>query len=70
MRRFVDLSIFLENEVVSDLPMMRPNIDYITHDVGAEQMAAFFPASRVASFPMARDGQLNLCSFQPTTARI
>ena len=43
VRRFVDLSIYLENEVVSDPPMMKPNIDYIGHDIGAEQMAAFFP---------------------------
>ena len=34
-RRFVDLSIYLENEVVSDPPAMKPNIDYITHDIGA-----------------------------------
>ena len=43
MRRFVDLSIYLENEVVSDPPAMKPNIDYITHDLGARQMASFFP---------------------------
>ena len=42
-RRFVDLSIYLENEVVSDPPAMKPNIDYITHDIGAQQMASFFP---------------------------
>ena len=42
-RRFVDLSIFLENEVVSDPPAMKPNIDYITHDIGAQQMPSFFP---------------------------
>ena len=51
MRRFVDLSIFLENEVVSDPPLMRPNIDYITHDVGAGQMAAFFPGLKSGELP-------------------
>ena len=51
MRRFVDLSIFLENDVVNDPPMMRPNIDYITHDVGAEQMAAFFPGLESGELP-------------------
>ena len=51
MRRFVDLSIFLENEVVSDPPMMRPNIDYVTHDVGAQQMAAFFPGLESGDLP-------------------
>ena len=42
MRRFVDLTIFLENDVISDPPPMRPKIDYIRHDTGAEQMADFF----------------------------
>ncbi|MEE3096040.1 MAG: cyclase family protein, partial [Pseudomonadota bacterium] len=42
MRRLVDLSIFLENDVISDPPPMRPKIDYIRHDTGAEQMADFF----------------------------
>jgi len=42
VRRFVDLSIFLENEVVSDPPAMQPHIDYIKHDTGAQQMATFF----------------------------
>ena len=39
MRQFIDLSIYLENDVLSDPPAMKPNIDYIRHDVGAEQMA-------------------------------
>ena len=42
MPQFIDLSIYLENDVVSDPPVMRPNIDYIRHDAGAEQMAGFF----------------------------
>lgn len=42
MPQFIDLSIYLENDVVSDPPVMRPNIDYIHHDMGAEQMAGFF----------------------------
>jgi len=42
MPQFIDLSIYLENDVVSDPPVMRPNIDYIRHDMGAEQMAGFF----------------------------
>ena len=45
VRRFVDLSIYLENEVLSDPPAMKPNIDYITHDIGAQQMAGFFPGA-------------------------
>jgi len=42
MPQFIDLSIYLENDVVSDPPVMQPNIDYIRHDMGAEQMAGFF----------------------------
>ena len=51
MRRFVDLSIYLENEVVSDPPAMKPNIDYITHDIGAQQMASFFPGLESHELP-------------------
>ena len=50
-RRFVDLSIFLENEVISDPPAMKPNIDYITHDIGAQQMASFFPGLESSELP-------------------
>ena len=38
MRRFIDLSIYLENDVISDPPMMQPKIEYVTHDAGAEQV--------------------------------
>jgi len=30
-RRFVDLSIYLENDVITDPPFMRPKITYQTH---------------------------------------
>jgi len=42
MPRFIDLSIYLENDVISDPPMMQPNIDYIRHEEGAEQVKLFF----------------------------
>ena len=69
MRRFVDLSIFLENEVVSDPPAMQPHIDYIKHDTGAQQMATFFEGLTADQLP---DGEgwaiefVQLCTHNGT----
>ncbi len=41
-RKFVDLSIFLENDVVSDPPAFAPKIEYFTHENSFEQIAPFF----------------------------
>ncbi len=37
--QFIDLSIPITNDVVSDPPVMRPNITYMTHEkyVGADR---------------------------------
>ena len=51
VRRFVDMSIFLENEVISDPPAMKPHIDYIRHDTGAQQMATFFEGLTADQLP-------------------
>jgi kynurenine formamidase len=42
-KRFVDLSIAIEANLPSDPPMMIPQIEYIDHTTGAEQMQEFFP---------------------------
>ncbi len=42
-RRFVDLSIMLENDVISDPPFMRPHIDYVQHGETMGEMNHFFP---------------------------
>jgi kynurenine formamidase len=42
-RRFIDLSIYLENEVLSDPPAFRPRIEYLTHQNTVPQIASFFP---------------------------
>ena len=36
-RRFIDLSIYLETEVISDPPGMRPEITYIDHETGLRE---------------------------------
>lgn len=42
-RRIIDLSIAIENDVISDPPPMQPQVQYFAHDETADQMAAFFP---------------------------
>jgi kynurenine formamidase len=50
-RRFVDLSIFLENEVISDPPGYRPKIDYIDHRASVPEIVGFFPGLQAADLP-------------------
>lgn len=42
-RRFIDLSISLDNDVVTDPPFMRPKITYQTHDDTVTELQHFFP---------------------------
>ena len=42
-RRFIDLSILLENDVVSDPPFMRPKITYQAHAETVAELQHFFP---------------------------
>lgn len=42
-RQIIDLSIFLENDVVSDPEVFRPQIDYIDHKKSLPDLAGFFP---------------------------
>ncbi len=50
-RRFVDLSIFLENDVLSDPPAFAPKIQYFTHDNTFEQIEPFFPGLKKEDLP-------------------
>jgi kynurenine formamidase len=42
-RKFIDLSIPICTDVISDPPPLRPRIKYMAHDQTFEQMASFFP---------------------------
>ena len=53
-RRFVDLSIYLENDVISDPPPFGPKIQYHKHEETAGQIAGFFPGLKKEDLP---DGQ-------------
>ena len=50
-RKFVDLSIYLENDVVSDPPAYRPKISYIDHKMSVPELAGFFPGLEETDLP-------------------
>jgi kynurenine formamidase len=50
-RTIVDLSIFLENDVISDPPVYRPKIDYIDHRMSVPELVAFFPGLTAEDLP-------------------
>ena len=50
-RRFVDLSIYLENDVISDPPFMRPRIEYKRHADTVAEAQSFFPGVEADDFP-------------------
>ncbi len=50
-RKFIDLSIYLENEVVSDPSPFGPKIEYFDHDATYGQMAPFFPGLAKEDLP-------------------
>ena len=50
-RRIVDLSIYLENDVLSDPPPFGPRIEYFTHDNTFGQIAPFFPGLKREDLP-------------------
>lgn len=50
-RRFIDLSIYLENDVVSDPPFMRPKISYQKHRETMPEGQKFFPGVEAEEYP-------------------
>lgn len=50
-RRFVDLSIYLENDVITDPPFMRPKITYQQHADTVAELGHFFPGVTAEQTP-------------------
>jgi kynurenine formamidase len=50
-RRFIDISIPLENDVVSDPPAYAPRIEYFDHHASVPGLAAFFPGLTAEDLP-------------------
>jgi len=50
-RRLVDLSIYLENHVLSDPPMLAPKITYQTHHETMREFNALLPGTTPEDFP-------------------
>ncbi|MGZ5130645.1 MAG: cyclase family protein [Caldimonas sp.] len=50
-RTFIDLSIYLENDVASDPPGLEPRITYFSHQNTYEQIAPFFPGLQKKDLP-------------------
>jgi len=51
MTRYIDLSIPITNDVISDPPVMLPQIEYVTHESSWEQIAMFFPGLEKDDLP-------------------
>lgn len=50
-RQIIDLSIAIENDVISDPAPFNPKVEYFDHEMTAGQMAAFFPGLTKADLP-------------------
>ena len=60
-RRFVDLSITLCNDVVTDPPFLKPHIDYEAHNDTRGELEMFFPGVK---FDEMRGGDVGFCGAE------
>lgn len=51
VRRFVDLSVALENDVPADPPGLQPHIEYVGHQEGAGHLVGLFPGLKAEDLP-------------------
>ena len=57
-RRFIDLSIYLEDDVLGDSPAFAPKVQHFNHEHPFELMAPFVPGLKQEDLP---DGFLISC---------
>lgn len=50
-KQIIDLSIYLENDVVSDPAVYKPHIEYIDHKMSVPELAGFFPGIKPEDLP-------------------
>ncbi len=62
-KRFIDLSITIEEGLPSDPPIMIPEIDYMDHKAGAESMKTFFPGITEKDLPEGLGWAVEFSSF-------
>ena len=69
-RRFIDLSIFLENDVITDPPFMRPRIEHVTHGQTMPEANHSFPGVAAEQTRGSGTPALASCSAAPSPVSI